>query len=428
VALDAFRHDEVTSSRIHGLHRRWRINELTATAGGGFVIAGGGSQLALDSTGCPQTQYSPDVVSVDDEFEVRWRWPAPPQVSIAAIAADAEGGVVATFLTHGATSLGQLEIGEQSVGVLHLDGTGRLTWARLLALGYQRLPHYVAVEPGGQGRIAVAMADSVVLDPQQGGEAERGLRFRVLSSSGSGDQELLRPWSHVSGAVWTSCGRLLVVGDRDGVLDPQTIAFVEPLVQRAEGGEEPPGAIGVAELIDVHTGQAVWRREWERSSPGWEARPTLGANGAVAFIDLLASDYERPARAGSSNHRLIVLDAADGTVRWTRLMERDCGYRHVVAADPRDGDLLVGRTQRCTGRDFAGTSVVVERLSPDGQLRWSEALGEPLGEGRASAFHLGAAAVSESGRAAFVGFAAFMEIAGVSVTTDFEHYALVFEP
>jgi hypothetical protein len=81
---------------------------------------------------------------------------------------------------------------------------------------------------------------------------------------------------------------------------------------------------------------------------------------------------------------LIVLDAADGTVRWTWLMEHDCGYLHVVTADPRDGDLLVGRTQRCTGRDFAGTSVVVERLSPDGQLRWSEALGEPLGEGRAS--------------------------------------------
>jgi hypothetical protein len=138
VALDAFRHDEVTSSRLDGLHRRWRINELAATAGGGFVIAGGGSQLTLDSTGCPQTQYAPDVLFVDDEFEVRWRWPAPPQVSVAAIAAHAEGGAVATFLTHRVTSLGQLEIDGQAVGVLHLDGTGQLTWTRLLALGYLR--------------------------------------------------------------------------------------------------------------------------------------------------------------------------------------------------------------------------------------------------------------------------------------------------
>ena len=100
-----------------------------------------------------------------------------------------------------------------------------------------------------------------------------------------------------------------------------------------------------------------------------------------------------------------------------------CGcYSAIFSASELAGVALrAGERGNPDRRPRLRVPVAIGRV-PDGQI-----LGEPTRE-RASAFHLGAVVVSESGRAALIGHAAFMQVAGVAMTTDFEHYAMVFEP
>jgi len=415
--------------QVAGLHRRWRTNYLAAASHDGFLVAGGGSQMTTGPDGCPRTIRAMDIVAVDDEFDVRWRWPFPEGVFPMSIAAPPDGGAVATFGTHGPAGLGQLQISEQAVGVMRLDGEGRLAWARVLATGYQRAPHYVAVEPGPAGRIVLGMQDQVELVDQQGGGGERrGIRVHLLAPSGELERELIQPWEGVSGVAWTAPDHVLIIGDRRGNPDPQMRLLPPPDEQR-ELPPEAPRSVGIALLLDAGVGEPLWQREWGRGSPRWEARPTPSRDGAVGFIDIFSDDPHRRGEPGGLLHRLVVLDETDGTVRFTRVMGDGCGRLHSVAAHPRTGDFVTTGPRRCTGRDHGGTSLLVERLAPDGTVRWSETLGEPHADRERSArLHVSGIAIAASGRAALIGHAGYVNVAGTSFPTDFEHFALVLEP
>jgi hypothetical protein len=417
---------------VRGMHRRWRTNAIAAAEGGGFVVAGGGSHVVRRPDGAEATEYAMDIVRVDADFDVEWRFEMPSATSAVSIAGTPDCGAIATFLTHEATMVGQEQIGGPAVGVLALDDSGRLRWARVLAMG----GHFVATEPGRTGRVAVAMADAIRRDEQaQPPTEEWGIRLLVLGQGGETQAEVTRAWQHVSGLAWLQPGRVLLIGDRRGQPDPQRALLVDSGQgqQGAPREGEPSGVVGVLELIDLASGQSPWVREWERLTAGWEACPAAAPLASVAFIDMFPASDQRDAD-GRLPMRLVVLDGIDGSLLATRAFDASCGWLHLVLAEPRSSDWLLVEPARCGGYDNHPAAMVVERVGSDGSERWAEPFGEPLPptveppSSPQARVHPSAGAVDEHGRLAVIGHGGYVSLAGARMTTDFEHFALVVEP
>lgn len=432
LAVDELFHGPSAPPRVLGLHRRWRMNAIAAAAGGGFVLAGGGRGRAPGPDGAVRDMFAMDLVRVDPRFEVRWRWPAPDGLFPHGVAGAPDGGAVASFGTNAEARLGQDLLPSGTWGVLAVDASGGLRWA--VPFPPRSQPRHVAVEPGPSGRIAVLTPGVITRDEQQQPPVEEwGILLELLGPDGTAESELRRPWSSAIGLAWVAPGRVLIMGGRRGRPDPALRLL--PDDQGGQGGAPTEGGAGtgVAELVDVETGEVLWTREWGKVTLEWETPPAVAPGGAIAFVELFVEDSSRRDAHGRSPERLVVLDGADGRVRWSRLMDSSCGWLHPVVADPRNGDWLLVSPSRCGGYDNHPGAVVVERLAPEGAVRWAETLGETLppgpgGEPPQPLIHPTAAAVDGSGTLAFVGHAGRISLLGHRIATDFEHVALVFAP
>lgn len=438
--LDAVAIVESPTSGVRAVHRRNRFGYAAAAPGGGFFLSSSVTKTVPDDQGREVSKHVTSIEHVDVDLRPIWRHELPIGLWVHSLVSDHRGGVVATVLTNDALCHNELEFSERGIGLIAIDSNGRWRFGRRIDHGMQRSPHYLSVEPGQHGRIAVLMRDIIERSTYADGRPHEiwGPKIRIYDFNGRPRNEITRPWNNADGLLWTGPSKLLIFADRGGRVDPERLLL--PLPDALP--EVPPnqGNPEVMELIDADSGQAYWSREW-LSYAGWTARPTLGPDNELAFITIFIHDPRSPDESGrisTQYERLIVMDAHTGQVRWSRLLDnpRSCRGARRVLSDPRNGDWIVLQPRECAGQGQYPTSLLIERSTVDGAPRWTELVGSvaggaPRNVGRDRDWpriHAHNAAVAASGHTLITGVAGHITIAGQRFSGNLEHYTMVLEP
>jgi len=362
---------------------RERFGQVVAAPGGGFFLETGASKTIRDEQGREIVMYITYIDRVDVDFRRTWRYELPLGLWVSAMASDRRGGVVATVGSSKALRHQQITFDERGIGLIGIDSGGQWRFGRRIERGGAGYPRHLAVEPGQTNRIAVLMRDIIERLPPRPGHIQEiwGPKIRVYDFDGRPQGEFTRRWNNADGLIWTAPGKLLIFADGGGQIDRQRRLLPVPEANPDE--TERRGDVETMKLVDADSGQAYWSRQWLTSS-AWDAFPTLGAEGSLAFITYSTEDPRRPEERGriaTQDPRLVVVDAATGELRWSRPLDnpRACrGTRHVLA-DPRNGDWIVIQPRACAGHDQLPTALLIERLTHDGGPRWTEFVGSLSG-------------------------------------------------
>ena len=148
-----------------------------------------------------------------------------------------------------------------------------------------------------------------------------------------------------------------------------------PVTDASQAPEAPNTA--TLRRLDPDTWRTLWRQEWLRSRDSWRqgSMMAIGAQGHIAITDRFHDDPVPADTWGVETMERVVAFGPEGEVLWTALLDAPdiCRlYDHSVVADPASGDFTLIGTRECLGRGFDGSTLVVERVGPDGTFRWSE--------------------------------------------------------